>query len=317
MDTHGAWGHSRKSPPILNWAGSATMRIQTSITAPLVRLTLLCALLSLTGVSTVWAAPAHPGRAEHQRAQTDPGTGTIRGIVYNDLNLNQVRDTGEPGVASATVELFEDGGTPIASHVTDASGSFEFADVPAGRNYRLKLMNPEGFATTSGDERVVTVLKDTTVEVAFALYQPSAAANTPTGEPGPRETPTLGPTFTPTPTNTPTPTPVPTDTPVPTETPRPTDTVAPTVTTTVTPSLTPSVSPTPSPTGTFFPLTPIATYITTTPGVMVTVTPAATPGRAAGQLPTTGSGTPLLWAVGFGVLMVSAGLARRLFFRSR
>ncbi|MCZ7569167.1 MAG: hypothetical protein M5U01_11360 [Ardenticatenaceae bacterium] len=296
------------------------MRIPTKTSSSVMRLMVLCTVFGLFGVSSAWASAAHLDRTERRPAQTDPGAGTIDGTVFNDLNLNQVRDTGEPGVAGATIELYDAGGALVGSRSSDSNGFFEFATVPAGNNYRLRLVNSVGFATTSGDERVVTVLTDTSIQVAFALYQPGAAATTPTSESGPRETPTLGPTFTATPTSTPTLTPVPTDTPIPTNTSGPTETLPPSTTPTpptATPSPTPSTTPTVTPTGTFFPLTPIATYITTTPGVRVTVTPAATPARTAGELPRTGSGMPLLWALGFGAIMIGAGLARRLFFRNR
>lgn len=295
------------------------MRTPTYPSATVLRLALLCAVFGVLAGSPAWAAPTPLDSTSRHAGQADAGTGTIHGTVFNDLNLNQVRDAGEPGIAGATVDLHDASGSLVGSKVTDTGGLFEFAEIPAGNNYRLKLSTPDGFATTSGDERVVTVLTDTAVEVAFALYQLEAAATTPTTEAGPRETPTPGPTFTPTPTNTPTVTPVPTDTPAPTDTPRPTESVAPTgtpTTPTPTPSLTPSTTPSVTPTGTFYPLTPIATYITTTPGVQVTVTPAA-PARTVGQLPTTGSGMPLLWALGFSAVMIGAGLARRFFFRNR
>jgi hypothetical protein len=64
-----------------------------------------------------------------------PATGEIDGIVFNDLNANGVRDTGEPGVAGQLVFLDEnkdgqqDGAEPI--QVTDANGRFSFTVLPS------------------------------------------------------------------------------------------------------------------------------------------------------------------------------------------
>lgn len=298
------------------------MRLQRSTSAFVLKLTLFLVAVSLPGAHVVWASPAHPPRVGYFSAQAT--TGTIAGHVFNDLNGNQVFDEDEEGIGDALVELVDEDNNPVGAPITtpgsgDDAGFFEFNDVPAGNNYRVRITPPDGFVTTSGNERVVTVLGSATTEISFALRPvelPPAAA-TATTEPGPRETPTQGPTFTPTatplPTNTPEP--EPTDTPLPSETTPLPASATPTASPTTSPTAT--TTPTPTPTGTFFPLTPIATYITTTPGVLVTATPIETSVSTSGQLPSTGSGTPLVWAFAFGALMISAGLARRLFFHNR
>ena len=64
---------------------------------------------------------------------------TISGTVFHDLNGNGV-DNGEPGVAGVTVTLFEDNGSGQFSTSdqvfnttqTNASGNYQFTDVPVG-----------------------------------------------------------------------------------------------------------------------------------------------------------------------------------------
>ena len=64
---------------------------------------------------------------------------TISGTVFHDLNGNGV-DNGEPGLAGITVTLFQDNGSGqfsasdqvVGSTQTDASGKYQFADVPVG-----------------------------------------------------------------------------------------------------------------------------------------------------------------------------------------
>ncbi len=62
-----------------------------------------------------------------------PPKGTIRGIVFRDMNLNSAFNAGEPGIAGIRVEL--DTGV---STVTDAEGQFEFARLSPGA-YRVIL----------------------------------------------------------------------------------------------------------------------------------------------------------------------------------
>jgi hypothetical protein len=87
-----------------------------------------------------------------------PPTGTVSGMIYNDVNANGTMDAGEAGVAGFTVfaDLKHDGtldaGDPSA--VTDASGNYTLTGVPAdGNSYPIRVVPNPGWRQTfnSGD----------------------------------------------------------------------------------------------------------------------------------------------------------------------
>ena len=81
---------------------------------------------------------------------------TISGTVYHDLNANGV-DSGEPGVAGVTVTLFQDNGSGqfstgdqvVGSTQTNASGKYQFANVPVG-TYWVQQSPATGLALGAG-----------------------------------------------------------------------------------------------------------------------------------------------------------------------
>lgn len=261
-----------------------------------------------------------------------PPNCAIEGYVFHDVNRDQVRQPGEPGLVTTVFLLPAEGPpNPLASRGTDGEGyfCFETGSVAPGR-YRLRQEKVDGYETTGGQDRNITVNEGAVTEVLFPNIEirPTATA-APTSTPEPtRTTPTPGPTFTSTPTPIPTATTTltPEATLSPSVTPSPSTTVSPTGTSTMSPTptvtSTATTTATPTPTSTLRALTPIATFITTTPGVLVTTTPfpggpggPSVPGGPIDRLPDTGSGNSLLLvASALGLLMVGAGLARRLFF---
>jgi hypothetical protein len=62
------------------------------------------------------------------------GTGTIRGVKFNDFNGNRQRDPCEPGLPYWEIELWQDGSYKalIDTTMTDASGAYAFESVPEG-----------------------------------------------------------------------------------------------------------------------------------------------------------------------------------------
>ena len=64
--------------------------------------------------------------------------------VFQDLNGNDVRDLGEPGVADVSVHLLDNQGVELSMTQTDAKGRFTFCDLTAG-SYRIKYDLPTGF----------------------------------------------------------------------------------------------------------------------------------------------------------------------------
>ena len=237
------------------------------------------------------SSPPLPGDSASFQA-----TGTLVVAVFHDLNQNQVQDPGEPGLSGVDVKVFlvSDGVSgPIATGTTGGDGKATFTGLNPAQ-YRVEIEPLTSYAAIAGESRLVTVLGGLETNIAFPLVQ----IQTPTPGPSPTQgaTPTTAPTFTPTTTPSPTNTPPPTDTPF--LSPAPTGSATPT----------PTQTATPTPTGTLFPITPI--LITTTPGVYVTVTPSGPVTR----LPDTGGGgEELLWAIGFGFLLLIVAGLRRLF----
>jgi len=63
-----------------------------------------------------------------------PEPGSITGGVYNDQNLNEVRNGGEPGISNVTVRIGRGacGSTGLTSTTTAGNGSFSFNNLEAG-----------------------------------------------------------------------------------------------------------------------------------------------------------------------------------------
>jgi protocatechuate 3,4-dioxygenase beta subunit len=73
---------------------------------------------------------------------------TISGTVYEDFNLNNVREPGEAGIGGVQLMLYEwgPGGYLPTSHVaiTDAAGHYHFTDVLPG-TYEIRQIQPSGY----------------------------------------------------------------------------------------------------------------------------------------------------------------------------
>jgi hypothetical protein len=105
--------------------------------------------LALFGLVLMLAAIALP----HQAAATgctDPAA--IGDLVWNDLNRNGVQDSGEPGIAGVTVELYKcDKDVLVASTLTDANGYYLFSGLQSG-SYYVKFYAPTGCFLTPKDQ---------------------------------------------------------------------------------------------------------------------------------------------------------------------
>ena len=78
----------------------------------------------------------------------EPGTGSIRGTKFNDLNGNAQRDPGEPGLAGWQITLQDDDGNVLATATTDANGDYEFTSL-AGGAYRVDEVQQSAWRQTS------------------------------------------------------------------------------------------------------------------------------------------------------------------------
>jgi uncharacterized repeat protein (TIGR01451 family) len=66
-------------------------------------------------------------------------------LVWNDLNANGIRDTGEIGVDNVEVNLLDSLGNFITSTTTDGSGIYSFTNLVPG-TYQVEFVLPSGFA---------------------------------------------------------------------------------------------------------------------------------------------------------------------------
>ena len=57
---------------------------------------------------------------------------TVSGSIYNDLDGNGLRGSGEPGLAGWTVDLEDSSGNVLASVLTDSNGNYSFTGVGGG-----------------------------------------------------------------------------------------------------------------------------------------------------------------------------------------
>ncbi len=93
---------------------------------------------------------------------TPAGTGTINGIVYNDVNKTRVRDAGEAGIAGVKINLFKGNGWwkrwggPIATVTSDANGQYSFTGLADG-TYSIEEVVPTGWKQISSDFRAVVL----------------------------------------------------------------------------------------------------------------------------------------------------------------
>jgi len=165
-----------------------------------------------------------------------PNTGTIAGIVWEDLNGDGAQDAGEPPLAQALIKLYDRTEREMARQRTQRDGLFRFPNLaPNNPNdptdyYTIIEVNPVGYRSTTQDSFLVRVTVNFTCTIAF----------------GDQALPTATPTATSTGTNTPSPTVTPTWTNTPSPTATPTDTTSPTLTATRVATLTPTETGTPA-----------------------------------------------------------------------
>ena len=77
---------------------------------------------------------------------------TIMGQVWYDVNLDGVKDSGEPMAGAITVRLLDDADNLVANVQTDFDGNYSFTDLHPG-NYLVEFVLPGGHAfTVSGGD---------------------------------------------------------------------------------------------------------------------------------------------------------------------
>ncbi|MEM9017762.1 MAG: SdrD B-like domain-containing protein, partial [Verrucomicrobiota bacterium] len=126
---------------------------------------------------------------------------SISGVVWNDLNGDGVRDSGEPGIDGVRVFLdtntdgiFDSG---EASELSDLDGNIQFTDLASG-NYTIEIDEttvPQNFVlTTNAPVEEVLVLGEMFEGANFGLFEPAIPDLTGLGRPdlrvGERASPT-------------------------------------------------------------------------------------------------------------------------------
>jgi alpha-glucoside transport system permease protein len=122
------------SPGVLSTATPSTASLQPHRGGLLLKTPLHpggVALLGLTGI-----APQDVPSGAKQAVKPAPKPGDVDGVVWRDFKPGGgkpgVVEQGEIGIPGVTVELLDSSGKVVQSAKTDARGSFDFTDVPAG-----------------------------------------------------------------------------------------------------------------------------------------------------------------------------------------
>lgn len=109
---------------------------------------------------------------------------TVGDFVFLDLDGDGVQDSGEPGIAGVSVELFDAGGTSLGTTTTDANGAYSF-DVTGGEDYSIVVTPPPGGTFTAqgvgGDD---TADSDVDAGGSTGTITPAVGANPQLGDAG-------------------------------------------------------------------------------------------------------------------------------------
>ena len=80
---------------------------------------------------------------------------SIQGVVWEDMNYNGLRDSGEPGIAGVLAEFFEDfnqdglpDGAAVATKITTQTGGYIFNTGIILQYYVIRITMPSGMLPT-------------------------------------------------------------------------------------------------------------------------------------------------------------------------
>jgi uncharacterized repeat protein (TIGR01451 family) len=76
--------------------------------------------------------------------------GSIGDLVWEDMNYNGVRDSGEAGIANVTVRLLDANNNVLATTLTNSSGNYLFNNLNAG-SYKIEVVEPSGYYATKAN----------------------------------------------------------------------------------------------------------------------------------------------------------------------
>ena len=105
----------------------------------------------------------------------DQPIGTVRGVVFNDLNGDGVQNPGENGIPGVTVQLKDSGGGVVGTTTTAGNGSYLFTNVPAGP-YTVVETDPSGYTSTTSNTVPVSVPAGGSAVADFGDQQPGTVS---------------------------------------------------------------------------------------------------------------------------------------------
>lgn len=79
--------------------------------------------------------------------QPMPTKASLGDYVWNDLNVNGIQEPNELGVSGVTVTLYDAGGNPVATTITDGNGKYTFNDLTPA-TYSVGFSLPVGYLFT-------------------------------------------------------------------------------------------------------------------------------------------------------------------------
>ena len=77
----------------------------------------------------------------------NPPTASLGDFVWNDTNANGIQDAGETGIAGVNVTLTYPNGTTVST-TTNASGNYNFPNLPPGTTYSVAFTTPAGYLSS-------------------------------------------------------------------------------------------------------------------------------------------------------------------------
>jgi len=101
---------------------------------------------------------------------------TVAGTVFKDVNGNNVRDAGDPGISGVILTLKNSSNATVGTTTTAADGTYSFAGLPSG-NYTVVETQPIGYGSSLGspDSVSATVAAGASATANFAEITSSLA----------------------------------------------------------------------------------------------------------------------------------------------
>ncbi|MCP4339393.1 MAG: hypothetical protein GY799_11020, partial [Desulfobulbaceae bacterium] len=75
----------------------------------------------------------------------------IGDLVWNDLNANGIKESGENGISGVTVKLYNGSGTQVGTTVTNGNGNYSFTNLTPG-TYYVEFIPPAGYTFSQKDQ---------------------------------------------------------------------------------------------------------------------------------------------------------------------